>query len=80
MTGKPRVTRTPQRACSPPPKSGPAAYPRRPGAQRDGERPPVRLELPGEPPRLTPAAARALLQILLKAYAQATEPARDKED
>jgi hypothetical protein len=29
--------------------------------------------LPGEPPRLTPGAARALLRILLKAYGQLIE-------
>jgi hypothetical protein len=80
MTAASEAAQVPDETCPPPPKSGPAAYPRRPGAQRDGERPPVRLELPGEPPRLTPAAARALLQILLKAYAKAMEHPEGKED
>jgi hypothetical protein len=66
-----------QSPCSPPPKSCPAAYPRRPGAgpgrtrtHRHGERRrPVRVVLPDESPRLTPAAARALLRVLVKAHA-----------
>ncbi|HEY7146978.1 MAG TPA: hypothetical protein VH637_22255 [Streptosporangiaceae bacterium] len=33
-----------------------------------GKRPPVEVILPEEPPELTPAAARALLKILMKAY------------
>ena len=66
-----------QSPCSPPPKSRPEGYPRRPGAgpgrtrtHRHGEsRRPVRVILPAEPPTLTPAAARALLRVLLKAHA-----------
>jgi hypothetical protein len=75
-----------QKPCSPPPKSRPGAYPRRPGAgpgrtrtHRHGDsRRPVRVVLPDEPPRLTPAAARALLRVLLKAHAaQNDEQAAD---
>jgi len=33
-----------------------------------GKRPPVKVILPEEPPELTPAAARAPLKILMKAY------------
>ena len=66
-----------QSPSSPPPKSRPEGYPRRPGAgpgrtraHRHGEgRRPVRVVLPDEPPTLTPAAARALLRVLLKAHA-----------
>ena len=69
-----------QKPCSPPPKSRPEAYPRRPGAgpgrtrtHRHGDsRRPVRVILPDEPPTLTPAAARALLRVLLKAHAAQT--------
>jgi hypothetical protein len=32
----------------------------------------VRVELPDEPPQLTPAAARVLLRILIKAHAAQT--------
>jgi len=35
--------------------------------------------LPDEPPRLTPAAARALLRILVEASAQAQPPGNDSE-
>jgi hypothetical protein len=38
----------------------------------------VRVELPDEPPVLTPAAARALLRILLKAQADG-QPAGDEQ-
>jgi hypothetical protein len=76
---KPLTSRR-QKPCSPPPKSRPGAYPRRPGAgpgrartQRHGvSRRPVRVVLPDEPPTLTPAAARALLRVLLKAHAAQT--------
>ena len=69
-----------QKPCSPPPKSRPEAYPRSPGAgpgrtrtHRHGDsRRPVRVILPDEPPPLTPAAARALLRVLLKAHAAQT--------
>ena len=62
---------------SAPPKSRPGAYAPSSGAG-PGRRPirhpatraqPVRVLLPDEPPALTPAAARALLRILLKAQA-----------
>ena len=74
--GKP-LTGRPQSPCSPPPKTRPEGYPRRPGAgpgptrtHRHGDsRRPVRVILPDEPPTLTPAAARALLRVLLKAHA-----------
>jgi hypothetical protein len=68
-----------QKPCSSPPKRRGPAYDRRPAAgpgrtprqtQRHGTtRRPVRVVLPKEPPRLTPAAARALLRVLLKARA-----------
>jgi hypothetical protein len=66
-----------QTPSSGPPKSRPEGYRRRPGAgpgrtraHRHGDsRRPVRVILPDEPPRLTPAAARALLRVLLKAHA-----------
>jgi hypothetical protein len=63
--------------CSHPPKRHCGAYDRRPGAgpgrthgtQCHGtDRRPVRVIVPDEPPRLTPAAARTLLRILLKAH------------
>ena len=65
-----------QSPSSPPPKSRPEGYPRRPGAgpgrtraRRHGDsRRPVRVILPDEPSTLTPAAARALLRVLLKAH------------
>ncbi len=60
-----------------PPKLRPGAYAPSSGAgpgRRAVRRPaplaqPVRVLLPEEPPELTPAAAKALLRILLKAYA-----------
>jgi hypothetical protein len=71
----------PQKPCSAPPKRRPAAYDRRPGAapgrparpprtRSTAHEEPVQVLLPDEPPRLTPAAARALLRILLKAHAE----------
>ena len=44
-----------------------------PRRARDGaaDRQHIRVLLPDEPPQLTPAAARALLRILVKAHAQA---------
>ena len=71
------LTRRGQSPSSPPPKTRPEGYPRRPGAgpgrtraHRHGDsRRPVRVILPDEPPTLTPAAARALLRVLLKAHA-----------
>jgi hypothetical protein len=62
---------------SDPHKRQPAAYDRRPGtaldraarstSQRTDDARKVRVILPDEPPRLTPAAARALLRILVRA-------------
>ena len=77
--GKPLTGRR-QKPCSHPPKSRPEAYPRRPGAgpgrarahRHGASRRPVRVVLPDEPPLLTPAAARALLRVLLKAHAAQT--------
>ena len=81
-TARKPVTGRRQTPCSRHPKSRPGTYPRRPGAgpgrtprgtQRHGtSRRPVRVILPDEPPALTPAAARALLRILLKAHAETT--------
>ena len=48
-------------------RSQAGAAPDRPARQCVGSRPPVRVILPDEPPRLTPAAARALLRILVRA-------------
>lgn len=62
--------------CSHPPKRRCPAYDRRPGAGpgrthrthcHGEDRRPVRVIVPDEPPRLTPAAARTLLRILLNA-------------
>jgi hypothetical protein len=81
-TARKTLTDRRQKPCSPPPKSRPGAYPRRPGAgpgrtrtqRHGGSRRPVRVVLPDEPPTLTPVAARALLRVLLKAHAaQAAE-------
>ena len=58
-----------KKACSAPHKSRNRPYDNRPepGPARAT---PIRVVFPGEPPRLTPGAARALLRILLKAHAQ----------
>jgi len=78
------VTGKPQKPCSSPPKRRRPAYDHRPAAgpgrpprrtQRHGtSRRPVRVVLPPEPPQLTPAAARALLRILLDAAAKTDAP------
>ncbi|MFC4056091.1 hypothetical protein ACFOY4_40940 [Actinomadura syzygii] len=39
----------------------------------------LRLVAPDEPPRLTPGAARALLEILLKAAKNSSMPEKKKE-
>jgi hypothetical protein len=67
------------RLCAAPHKSRAGAYAPRPGAgpgcnprrthSHDDSRRPGRVVLPAEPPELTPAAARALLRILIKAHA-----------
>jgi hypothetical protein len=49
-------------------RAGPRTTAHRHGTSRR----PVRVVLPDEPPALTPAAARALLRILLKAHAETT--------
>lgn len=80
ITARKPLTGRLQKPCSPPPKSRPGAYPRRPGAGpgrtrthcHDDSRRPVLVMLPDEPPRLTPAAARALLRVLIKAHAAQT--------
>jgi hypothetical protein len=59
----------PDKPCLAPPKRRPAAYHHRP-RQAPDQAEPVRVILPDEPPRLPPAAARALLRILLKAHAE----------
>jgi len=71
-----------------PPKRRNPAYDHRPGAgpgrphqrarPRAADHQRVRVILPDEPPRLTPGAARALLRILLKARARATERGREE--
>jgi hypothetical protein len=73
------VTGKPHKPCSHPPKRRPAAYDRRPAAgpgrtprraqRQSAETRQVRVELPDEPPRLTPEAALALLRVLLQARA-----------
>jgi hypothetical protein len=64
-----------EKACSAPHKSRTRPYDNRPrsGQRRTAQRTSpdtnaVRVVLPGEPPRLTPEAARPLLRILLKAH------------
>jgi hypothetical protein len=87
-TAKRAVTGRRQKPCSHPPKPRPGAYARRPGAgpgrtpqraQRHGiDRRPVQVLLPDEPPTLTPAAARALLRVLLKAHAARNDQEGDR--
>ena len=66
-----------ENACSAARKSQKRPYDSRPRSARDQakRRPPgktetIRVILPAEPPPLTPAAARVLLRILLKAHDQ----------
>jgi hypothetical protein len=76
------LTAKPHKPCSSPPKSRPAAYARRPAAgpgraprraqRQSAQTRQVRVELPEEPPPLTPDAALALLRLLLKAHATRT--------
>jgi hypothetical protein len=63
-----------KKACSAPPKRKTRPYDNRPrsGPAPAKQRPPrktdvIRVDLPDEPPTLTPGAAWALLRILLKA-------------
>jgi hypothetical protein len=77
-----------QRPCSSPPKRRRTAYDHRPAAgpgrpprrtqRRGADRRPVRVVLPDEPPQLNPAAARALLRILLKAWTAEDQAAGDE--
>jgi len=69
-----------KRACPGPPKTQNRPYDNRPesgparatrSTSQDANA--VRVDLPDEPPRLTPGAARALLRILLKAAEGAPE-------
>ena len=64
-----------KKACSAAHKAKNRPYDNRPGSARDhakrhtpSKTETVRVILPAEPPPLTPAAARVLLRILLKAY------------
>ena len=64
-----------KKACSAPRKSRNRPYDNRPrsGPGHAEGRPPrkagaIRVDLPDEPPTLTPEAARALLRILIKAH------------
>lgn len=66
-----------KKACSGPPKSRNRPYDNRPrsGPVPAKQRTPrkadaIRVDLPDEPPTLTPEVARVLLRILLKAHAQ----------
>jgi len=80
---RPPITGRTQKPCSHPPNRLAGAYDHRPepGPGRTPhrtrshvpDRQHVRVILPDEPPRLTPAAARALLRILLRAHAQADD-------
>ena len=78
--GKKSPYRQATKALLTPSQITPGSVPRRPGAgpgrtrthRHDDSRRPVRVVLPDEPPRLTPAAARALLRVLLKAHAAQT--------
>jgi hypothetical protein len=84
--GMPRrpVTGKPHSPCSRPPKPRGAAYDHRPAAapgrasrrtrRRATDRQEVRVILPDDPPQVTPAAARALLRILLDVTATAGAP------
>ena len=73
------VAGKPHKPCSRPPKPRDAAYDRRPAAgpgrtsrrtqRRSTQTRQVQVELPEEPPQLTPEAAWALLRVLLKARA-----------
>jgi len=73
------LTGRPHKPCSSPPQSRPAAYDHSPAAgpgrtprraQRRWEQTrKIRVELPPQPPQLTPEAALALLRILLTARA-----------
>jgi hypothetical protein len=62
-----------EKACSAPHKSRTRPYDNRPRsgpghAKRSTDTSIARVVLPGEPPRLTPEAARPLLRILLNAH------------
>lgn len=64
-----------EKACSAARKPRNRPYDNRPSSAPAKRRTPrttdaIRVDLPGEPPRLTPEAARVLLRILLKAHAR----------
>ena len=66
---RPLPKRARRRTLAGPAQGRAATRPHRHGASRR----PVRVILPDEPPTLTPAAARALLRVLLKAHAAQTD-------
>ena len=71
-----------------PPKTRPAAYAHRPGAapgrppddRTAHSRRPIQVRAAGRAARLTPAAARALLRVLLKAHAQLAQEGTQMKD
>ncbi|GAA3745440.1 hypothetical protein GCM10022205_35390 [Spinactinospora alkalitolerans] len=65
-----RASRQPKRIGKP----DETAYPAGPGRDHDADQEKVRVVVPDEPPPLTPEAARALLRIIRKAYAQRSAP------
>jgi hypothetical protein len=62
------MTSRSQKGCSGAPESGSAPYRRGHAAGAQVRR--IHIEMPAEPPMLTPGAARALLRILRKARAR----------
>lgn len=66
--GPEKVSSSPEGGCT----SDRGLYPAGPSREHEtsNERDKVRVELPEEPPELTPRAARALLWIIRRAYAQ----------
>lgn len=69
MSRQNRASSGPPRSRSRPYDNRPRSGPKRaPGPKPGGDR--IAIQLPGEPPPLTPGAARALLRILIKAHAR----------
>lgn len=62
------MTSRPQKGCSGAPESKSAPYGRECATGARTRR--IRVDMPAEPPVLTPGAARVLLRILLKARAR----------